>query len=84
LAQSAFATPVYSDEIAFFDVSKLQVAFVGMTQCFADGMRQMDIRSLDHDRIWLLLDLDNAVERVFQFFLLLVVSSQAENFTSVA
>jgi hypothetical protein len=74
------AIPFHFNGITFFCVSKLRIAFVGMTQRFAVGARQVDVGRLDHDRIRHLFDLHNPVEWMFSFFLLLQVPRQIKNF----
>jgi hypothetical protein len=84
LFASLFATPLHLYEITLFCVSKVQVAFVGVMECFADGSRQVDVRRFDHYRIRLLFNVHDAVKRMFSIFLLLLVPSQIENFCSTA
>jgi hypothetical protein len=46
LFASLFATPLYLYETTLFCVSKVQAAFVGAMECFADRTRQVDIRGV--------------------------------------
>jgi len=81
---SLFATPLHLYEITLFCVSKVQAAFVGVMERFADSTGQMNVRRFDHYRIRLLFNFHDAVKRMFSVFLLLLVPGQIENFCSMA